>query len=471
MTREVRNIREIVPQGNAAFGMIEAEQQMLGAILLNNACYDRVSDILRPEHFLDPVHGRIFDICAKRISGGHLCSPVSLRPVLDGDDGLAQLGGPAYLVRMAGASIGAAAVREYAGLIIEASCRRTLSQSAQEAIKALEVGEGSGEVRARILEAISSLPEATGSESTTSIAKAMMSAVDRAVATYRGEASFLQTGVRQLDNIIRGLAPGNMTIIGGATSMGKTSLALEIAANVALHQRKAVAFVSLEMTAEELATRMASAIARVPYSDIRDASTMEEDDFKRWIEASRAVGDARLRIIPKHIRDTAAIHAAVRRADREMGGLDLVIVDYAQLVQGKGNSRYEQMTNVSIGLKLMSGLIGVPVVALVQLGRDIQARDDKRPQLSDIKETGQYENDADQVVFCHREAYYLERHGPKPNRSGEITVEARADWEAELARTRNIMELIVRKNRHGRLATAEIGFHAPTNRFWERGKE
>ena len=458
-------------QEPAVFGVIEAEQQLLGAILLDNTCYDRVSDILKAEHFADPLHARIFDICARRIAAGHLVSPVALRPILESDPGLAAVGGPRYLVRMAGASVSGSMSRAYAEIIIEQACRRALHGASQEALKGLEVGEGSGEVRTRLLEAISRLPEPAGSESTQSIAKAMMAAVDRAVKTYQGEVSYLQTGVPGLDRIIRGLAPGNMTILGGATSMGKTSLALEIAANVALRQSKGVAFVSLEMAEEELATRMASSIARVPYSDIRDAANMEEDAFRKWIEASQKVGDAKLRIVPKYVRDVAAIHAAVRRADREMGGLSLVIVDYAQLVQGKGNSRYEQMTNVSIGLKLMAGLIGVPVIALVQLGRDLMMREDHRPQLSDIKETGQYENDADQVIFCHREAYYLERKGPNVAKNGEISAEARADWEADLARTRNVMELIVRKNRHGRLASAEVGFHAATNRFWEIGRE
>jgi replicative DNA helicase len=174
-----------------------------------------------------------------------------------------------------------------------------------------------------------------------------------------------------------------------------------------------------------------------------------------------------MRIIPKHIRDIAAGHAALRRVKREFGNdLAAVFVDYAQLVRGQGKSRYEQMTDVSIGLKTIAGMLECPVIALVQLDRNIGERENRRPQLSDIKETGQFENDADQVVFCHREEYWLERAGPKPGRDGKISADARADWEADLAAARNLMEIIVRKNRHGRLATATAGFHAPTNRFW-----
>lgn len=247
-----------------------------------------------------------------------------------------------------------------------------------------------------------------------------------------------------------------------------TSLALEVAANCA-YRGDGVAFVSLEMTRQELATRMVSAKARVPYSDLRDPSAMEEGEFRKWIEATKGVGEAPMRIIPRHVRDIAGIHAAVKRAglDFKEGKPSLVVVDYAQLVRGQGKGRYEQMTEVSIGLKQMAGMLEVPIIALCQLSRDIGKRDDKRPQLSDIKETGQFENDADQVVFCHREGYWLQRQGPKLGKNGEITDQARTEWQADIAAVQNVMELIVRKNRHGRLATAEVGFHDATNRFWD----
>lgn len=247
-----------------------------------------------------------------------------------------------------------------------------------------------------------------------------------------------------------------------------TSLALEIAGNCA-YRGDGVVFVSLEMTRQELATRMVSAKARVPYSDLRDPSQMEEAEFRKWIEATKGVGEAAMRIIPRHVRDIPAIHAATSRAglDFKEGKPSLLVVDYAQLVRGQGKGRYEQMTEVSIGLKQMAGMIGVPLIGLCQLSRDIGSRDDKRPQLSDIKETGQFENDADQVIFCHREGYWLQRQGPKLGKDGNITDQARTEWQADIAAVQNTMELIVRKNRHGRLATAEIGFHDATCRFWD----
>ena len=447
---------------------VEAEQQLLGAVLLHNDVFGAVADVLRPEFFFDPVHRRIWEICAARIPKGHLSSPVSVGVVMDGDPGLAELGGRRYLIRMAGASISAHAARDYAEVIVEAAARRALAEATTGATSALTVGDDVHEVKGRLLTALAAMPEVSGQESTASLLRAFTAAAEQATAAYQGNASYLKTGVPALDGILRGLGPGDYMVLGGATSMGKTSLALEIAARVAMDQGKGVAFVSLEMSMEQLASRMASAIARVPYAALRDPQDMAEDDFKRWLLAGQKISDAPLRIIPKHVRDIAGIHAAVTRARRELGkaGLGLIVVDYAQLVRGAGKGRYEQMTDVSIGFKTLAGLMGCPIIALVQLSRDIGLRDDKRPHLSDIKESGQFENDADQAVFCYREAYYLEREGPKANKAGDITDEARADWTADLQRAKNVMELLVRKNRHGPLGSVTIGFHDATNRFW-----
>ncbi|PZQ99193.1 MAG: replicative DNA helicase [Cereibacter sphaeroides] len=446
---------------------VEAEQQLLGMILTNNGALDLVSDILKPELFGDPLHARIYEICTNRIAKGHLVSPVALKSILENDEGLKQLGGPAYLARMAGAAITPKAAREYAKLIIEQAARRVLQGAVAEASSGLFAGSESAEVKAGLLQALHALPEASGEETTFSLMKAVTEAVDAAIKSYQGENTFLKTGVEPLDRVIRGLGPGDYCLLGGATSMGKTSLALEIAANVAIKQRKGVCFVSLEMTRHELATRMASAVARVPYTELRSASDMEEANFRKWVEAAQAIADAPMEIIPKHVRDLPAIHAAARKVQRSMGdSLSLLVVDYAQLVRAPGKGRYEQMTDVSIGIKHVAGLLGVPVIALCQLSRDIGMRDDKRPQLSDIKESGQFENDADQVVFCHREGYWLQRQGPKLDKSGQITDKARIEWEADMAACKNVMDLIVRKNRHGKLGTAQVGFHDATNRFW-----
>lgn len=467
----MNQVRALRPQADFATE-VAAEQQLLGAILADAATFDRVSDILQPEHFLDPVHARVFSICASRISKGHLASAAAMAGIMADDEALKPLGGPAYLIRLAGSALSVSMARDYAMLMVEYACRRKLRGLTEEAAAGLSAGVDAAEVRSALQQGLYALPEAAGAESSVSMLKAMTAAVDQAAQAYQGETSFLKTGVTALDQVLKGLAPGDVMLLGGATSMGKTSLALEIAANVSMRRESPgkVGFWSLEMTPEQLATRLASAASSVPYAALRDAASMDENDFRKWVMASQKVGDAGLRIVPKHIRDLAAGHAALRRIKREFNGrLDLAIIDYAQLVRGQGKSRFEQMTEVSIGIKALAGLLECPVIALVQLSRDIGFRDDKRPHLSDIKETGQFENDADQVVFCHREGYWLQRQGPKVGKDGSVSTEALADFEADVARNKNLLELIVRKNRHGGLATANVGFHEATNRFWALG--
>lgn len=449
---------------------VEAEQQLLGALLSNGENIDKVSDILEPEHFGEPLHGRIYDLVRSRVMKGHLASPAAIAPLLMEDFTLKELGGPLYLIRLVGASISNYAVRDYAKVVVEHAARAGLAKCSQEAVEAISAGGDAQEVKATLLTALQRLPEHAGEESSVSFLKAMTRAVEKANSAYQGATSALKTGIAGLDDIIKGLEPGDVCLIGGTTSMGKTSLALEIASKAAIDRECRVGFWSLEMSDDQLATRLASARSRVPYAALRDAGNMTEDDFRKWCGAAREIDTAPIRIVPKHVRDLAAGHAAMRRVKREFGGrLDLVIVDYAQLIRGPGKSRFEQMTEVSIGLKALAGLLECPIIPLVQLSRDIATRDDKRPFLSDIKETGQFENDADQVIFCHRESYYLERQGPKPDKSGNVSVEAMADWQAEMATCRNQMELLVRKNRHGRLDSCTIGFHDATNRFWALG--
>ena len=451
-----------------SFHNVEAEQAVLGMVLVANEAFDLVGDVLRAEHFFEPVHQRIFEICRARITKGHLVSPVVLKSLLESDDGLKALGGTRYLAHMAGVAISPSTAPHYAKIIIQDAARRALHDAASKAQESLSLGSDALEVVSGLQAAFQSLPEAVGDETSYTLGRAAREAADMAMASYRGEQAFLKTGVPALDGIIRGLAPGDLMLLCGATSMGKSALALEIAKNVAFSAQNGTAFVSLEMSRQELATRIASSMSRVPYTDLRDAAAMEQDTFRKWIEAARDSASGKMRIIPNHIRDVPAIFSASRRVAHDFGGkLDLVVIDYAQLIRGSGKSRYEQMTEVSIGLKQLGGMLDCPVIALCQLSREIAHRDDKRPQLSDIKETGQFENDADQVVMCHREGYWLERAGPKQGKDGTISDTAALEWQADVEAQRNLMQLYVQKNRHGRLAMAEVGFHAPTNRFWD----
>lgn len=467
---EITSFRQVQEQ----LVSLEAEQQLLGAILTNNANMLKVADALRPEHFSEPVHARIFSLAAARIAKDHLASPVIMKAAMEGDEALRDLGGPSYLVRLAGAAVSSFAVRDYAKIIIEMWIKRQIEAAITDARHGLFQSDDLGVTVTRLQHALHSLPDVQGEESSFSLLRSVTDAVMEANEAYQGRTSFLSTGIKSLDKIVRGLAPGDFMILGGTTSMGKTAAAVEIATNVAFSggegKGKGVAFVSLEMTREQIATRMVSARSRVPYAALRDAQSLDEADFRKFVEAAKTMEEGAMRIIPRHIRDIPAIHASCKRVNAEFGPncpLSLIVIDYAQLVRGEGKGRYEQMTSVSIGLKTLAGMMGCPVIGLVQLDRKIGERDDRRPHLFDIKESGQFENDADQVVMCHREGYWLQRQGPKADRTGQVTGSARADWEVDMKRHANTMELIVRKNRHGRLATAEVGFHDATNRFWE----
>lgn len=452
---------------------VEAEQQLLGAILNDNPAYHRVADVLRSEHFHDPVHARIFEIAGNRIQNGHLVSPVTLKLTLEGDEGLRELGGPAYLARMAGSAISSGVIGEYATIIIEAAARRTLAEALKDGQKRLSEGVDSLEAKAALLTALQSMPEVGGSSSF-SLLSSVVASTNAALADYQGQNTYLKTGVPVLDGILKGVGPGNYCLIGGAPSMGKTSLAVDIACNISANPETGVVFVSLEMSKEELANRIISRHSRIPYATIRDAGNMSEDDFRKWLEASKAVGEQfALKIVPPHIRDIPAIYAAVNRAALDLPGgkPGAVIIDYAQLIRSSAKGRYEQMTEISVQIKQLARQLNCPVFPLVQLSRDIGKREDRRPHLFDIRDSGQFEQDADQAIFCHREGYWLERDGPKADRSGKITDETRAEWAGGVDRWKSRMEIIVRKNRHGRIGIAEVGFHEPTNRFWRLGDE
>jgi replicative DNA helicase len=461
---EIHSLRQDVPHS------IEAEQAILGAVMVNNLHFDLVGDLLQPDHFFDPLHGEIFRRIRGRITADLLASPVTMAPLLN-DTPLDKVGGGAYLVRMCGAAPGPTSLRDYALTVLDCFTRRMLITAVEDAGAMARSGQPVTEAVAHIGHALMTMPQPKGSESSVSLAAAIMRAVDQINATYQGTVTFLKTGIPALDAILRGLGPGDFCLMGGATSMGKTATGVEIARHVAVEQNMRVAYWSREMSEEQLASRMTAGMARMPYASLRDASSLAEQDFRKFLEAAQKIGDKRLQIIPKSIVDITAGEAALRSVARKMDGLDLLIVDYAQLIKAQGKSRYEQMTEVSTRLKDLAGMLKCPLIGMVQLDRNLIERDERRPHLSDVKETGQFENDCDQAVFCHREEYYLDRLGPRRDKSGKVTVETQLQFETDSKRWKNKMELIVRKNRHGGIGTAEVGFHAPTNRFWSLADE
>ena len=459
---------------------IEAEQQLLGAILTNNDLFDRVAQILRAEHFYDPVHARIFETAAARIAKNNLASPVTLKAFLEDDAGLAELGGPAYLMRLAGAAISSFAVRDYAEMIYDLAIRRELIEVGNDiAAKAARVDVQS-EPKEQIVEAEQKLyalaEQGQTEQGFQSFLTAVTDAVKVANAAYQREGGLagVSTGLIDMDKKLGGLHRSDLLILAGRPSMGKTSLATNIAFNIARAYKKGittsgeegavdggvVGFFSLEMSAEQLASRILSEVAEIPSNQIRRGD-FTESEFRRIVDAAKELEAA-----PLFIDDTPALPisqlAARARRLKRTHGLDALFVDYLQLVRGTGRSenRVNEISEITMGLKAIAKELDIPVVALSQLSRQVENREDKRPQLSDLRESGSIEQDADVVMFVFREEYYKEREKP-----GDHELDKMAIWQEEMERLHGKAEVVIGKQRHGPIGTVELSFEGQFTRF------
>jgi replicative DNA helicase len=480
----------VVQEADTMPHSIEAEQQLLGAILTNNDVYDRVASIIGAQHFYDPVHARIYEVAAARIAKNNLASPVTLKAFFEGDAGLEELGGPAYLARLAGSAVSSYAVRDYAQMIYDLAIRRELIGLGRDiAAKAAKVDIAS-EPREQIVEAEQALYQLSEQGKTDtgfqSFLRAVTDAVNVANAAYQREGGLagVSTGLIDMDKKLGGLHKSDLLILAGRPSMGKTSLATNIAFNVAKAYKRGilpdgqegtieggvVGFYSLEMSAEQLAARILSEAAEVPSEQIRRGD-MTEAEFRRFVEAAKS-----LEACPLFIDDTPALPisqlAARARRLKRTHGLDVLIVDYLQLVRGSGRSenRVNEISEITMGLKAIAKELNIPVIALSQLSRQVENREDKRPQLSDLRESGSIEQDADVVMFVFREEYYKEREKP-----GDHELEKMATWQAEMERLHGKAEVVIGKQRHGPIGTVELSFEGRFTRFgnlvkpWQQG--
>ena len=472
---------------------IEAEQALLGALLVNNEVYDRIEGIVSHTHFFDPVHGRIFDVAAQRIRKNALASPVTLKAFLEDDEGLKDLGGPQYLARLAGAATSMVLARDYARMIYDLAIRRDLISIGEDiAFKAAHVDVES-EPSEQIVEAEQALyavAEKGGvDKGFQSFLVAVTEAVNTANAAYRrdGGLAGASTGLKDLDTKLGGLHPSDLLILAGRPSMGKTSLATNIAFNIAKAHKRGmtkdgtegtidggiVGFFSLEMSSEQLAARILSEAAEIPSEQIRKGD-MTEEEFRRFVEAAKA-----LEACPLYIDDTPAlpISALAARARRlkRTHGLDAIFVDYLQLVRpasSRSDGRVQEISEITQGLKAIAKELDIPVVALSQLSRQVEQRDDKRPQLSDLRESGSIEQDADVVMFVFREEYYKEREKP-----GEHDTEAMMAWQDEMQALEGKAEIIIGKQRHGPIGSVDLAFEGRFTRFsdlvkpWQAGAD
>ncbi|TVR06830.1 MAG: replicative DNA helicase [Salinarimonadaceae bacterium] len=467
------------PEYRVAPHNIDAEQALLGAILVNNEAYYRVSDFLGPEHFHEDLHRRIYEVASSLIKAGKVATPVTLKTFL-GDQDLGGITVSQYLARLASEATTIINAMDYGRTIYDLSIRRKLIAIGEETVNTAFDAPVDSTPRAQIEEAerkLFALAE-TGryDGGFQRFTDALTAAIGMAAKAYQrdGKLSGISTGLVDIDRKLGGLQPSDLVILAGRPAMGKTSLATNIAFNIAKAYRGekrpdgtietmnggVVGFFSLEMSSEQLATRIIAEQSGIPSYKIRRGD-ITEDEFYKLTEAARE-----MQSIPFYIDQTGGISIAqltarARRLKRQKG-LDVLVVDYLQLLSGsskKGENRVQELTEITTGLKALAKELSVPIVALSQLSRQVESRDDKRPQLSDLRESGSIEQDADVVLFVYREEYYLQNREPKPD-SKEYP-----EWQAEMERVHGKAELIIGKQRHGPTGTVQLAFQANITRF------
>lgn len=449
---------------------IEAEQQLLGAMLLDPDLIPPLSG-LSPLAFYESAHGDLFKAMKARHESDNLVSPITMGEFARQHAGMQDLGGPRYLVNLAASAVASYAAADYAEMISELhDKRRVMALLSEAAAEVAQDAVKTADVSARVQTMLSSMMTANRS-GPVSMAQATDKAVRLAIeAKTTGKVAGIASGIPSLDELIGAFRPADLVIIGGRPSMGKTAVALSMALNAA-RSGAGVAIASLEMTPESLALRAISeatggnAGGAIPYVGI-GRGEFADSQRPAISRAAAEVAALPISILPMHFRDVAAIQAGVAQAAAttlRKSGLGLVIVDYLQIVQMAGASRYEKVTEISVALKAMAARLQVPVIVLAQLNRGVEQREDKRPMMSDLKESGQLEQDADTVIFCYRDEYYLERMKPEPDDSPEDHDE----WRRLMERSRNRLDLIVAKQRQGPIGSVRVGFNPALNYIWE----
>jgi replicative DNA helicase len=465
---------------------LEAEQALLGAILTNNRAHERVAEYLAAEHFADPVHGRIFEAAARRIGKGQIADAVTLKGDLANDALLEEVGGAGYLGQLVAASVTIVNAGDYGRAIFDSYLRRQLIDLGEEVVNsafAPEAGmDGETQIEAAEQRLFELATAGVGERSFVPFVRAATMAVEAANAAFKktGHVSGIATGLTDLDKQLGGLHPSDLVILAGRPGMGKTSLATCMAVGAARAQladvergaaetAKSVAFFSLEMSAEQLATRILSEECSISSDRIRRGA-IEHGEFDRFYQAS-----VTLQSLPLLIDDTPALSiAAMRTRARRLArgpGLAMIVVDYLQLMRPapgrQPENRVLEISQITQGLKALAKELAVPVLALSQLSRAVEQREDKRPQLSDLRESGTIEQDADVVMFVYRDEYYLEQRRPKESQfEDHAKFEIAHDkWTTDMAAVHNKAEVIIGKQRHGPTGTVQLFFEGEFTRF------
>lgn len=465
---------------------IEAEQALLGAILVNNRAYEQVSEFLRSDHFTEALHGRIFEAIGKQIERSLEANPTTLQFYFEQDEALRDLGGHSYLARLAASAVTVINARDYGRTVHDLFLRRQLIDLGEDTVNEAYDPDVDNEATNQIERAEQRLYDlATVGDyqgGFRDFPSVLTEAIQSAEAAYKreGQLTGVGTGLTDMDNLLGGLHRSDLIVLAGRPSMGKTALATNIAYHAANAYKSEtdefgnekvvdgaiVAFFSLEMSAEQLATRILSEKSGVGSELIRRGQ-MSNAEFGKLVEATHELQRAKIFIDDTPALSVSALRTRARRLKRQHG-LGMIVVDYLQLVTGSskhGDNRVQEVSEITRGLKTLAKELDVPVIALSQLSRQVEQRDDKRPQLSDLRESGSIEQDADVVMFIFREEYYVSRREPR-----EDTPEHHA-WQEEMDHVHNLAEVIVAKQRHGPTGKVLLHFNGMLTKFGNLAKQ
>ena len=446
---------------------IEAEQSVLGSILISNEIFDEINTIISNNNFFDPMHQKIFGAIENLIYKGMLANPITLKNYFENEKD--EINIPEYLVKITKFSTSSRQAIEYSKIIYDMFVRRELiSENTIYSAKLSDINISGQNIIENSEKLFFDLAErGSVSSSLVKFDEAVKFTIEMATNAYKNEEGIVgvPTGLRDLDDRLGGLHKSDLIIIAGRPSMGKTALATNIAFNAAKNiqennKKSCIAFFSLEMSSEQLSTRILAEQSRIKSNDIRRGKISDEQ-FDKFIETSKNISELPLFIDETPAISIAALSNRARRIKR-LHGLDMIVVDYIQLMRASLNNkdgRVQEISEITQGLKAIAKELSVPVLTLSQLSRQVEQRDDKKPQLSDLRESGSIEQDADVVMFVYREAYYLERKEPRPS-----TVE-HAEWQAKMNEVSILAEIIIGKQRHGPTGKIMLEFEEMFTKF------
>ena len=464
----VKTFNLVQNEANELPNNIEAEQSVIGSILVSNEMFDEINMIITSKNFYDPMHQKIFSAIEKLIYSGMLANPITLKNYFEKEKD--EINVPDYLIKITKFSTSSRQTTEYSKLIYDLFVKRELIKISENIIDTAKLNDLDHDGQSIIENFEKSLfdlaEKGSFSSSLVKFDEAMRMTIEMASNAYKNDEGIVgvPTGLTDLDDRLGGLHKSDLLIIAGRPSMGKTALATNIAFNAAKKiqedgRKSTIAFFSLEMSSEQLSTRILAEQSRIKSNDIR-RGRISEEQFDKFIETSKNISE-----LPLYIDETPAISIAAlsnrARRIKRLYGLDMVVVDYIQLMKASNfrEGRVQEISEITQGLKALAKELSVPVLALSQLSRAVESRDIKKPQLSDLRESGSIEQDADVVMFVYREAYYLEKLEPRP-----ATVE-HAEWQSKMNEISNLAEILIGKQRHGPTGNIMLEFEAMFTKF------